>query len=237
MRMSEEQRKRWRAFRRNRRGWVSLAILVTLVILSLFAEFYANSKPILVRYEGRYYAPILFTYTEITFGGDFPSEPDYRDAYIRERITNHGNWALYPVIPWDYKTINFQLSQPAPSPPSRVNWLGTDDRGRDVLARLIYGFRISIFFGVVLAVIGTALGIAIGALQGYFGGWIDLLGEIVGGGRYEDLVANSVLIEAFGLRCRILDLETLIRTKRAAGRPKDFEVLAELEALPERAKR
>ena len=177
MRMSEEQRKRWRAFRRNRRGWVSLAILVTLVILSLFAEFYANSKPILVRYEGRYYAPILFTYTEITFGGDFPSEPDYRDAYIRERITNHGNWALYPVIPWDYKTINFQLSQPAPSPPSRVNWLGTDDRGRDVLARLIYGFRVSVLFGLVLATVGTLLGIVIGAIQGYLGGWVDLTGQ------------------------------------------------------------
>jgi microcin C transport system permease protein len=177
MRMSEEQRKRWRAFRRNRRGMVSLVILVTLIVLSLFAELYANSKPILVRYEGRYYVPILFIYTETTFGGDFPSEPDYRDPYIRDRIATHGNWALYPPIPWDYKTINFQLSQPAPSPPSRVNWLGTDDRGRDVLARLIYGFRISVLFGLVLASVGTLLGIVIGAVQGYLGGWVDLTGQ------------------------------------------------------------
>jgi microcin C transport system permease protein len=177
MRMSEEQRKRWRAFRRNRRGMVSLVVLVTLIVLSLFAELYANSKPILIRYEGRYYVPILFTYTETTFGGDFPSEPDYRDPYIRDRIATHGNWALYPPIPWDYKTINFQLSQPAPSPPSRVNWLGTDDRGRDVLARLIYGFRISVLFGLVLASVGTLLGIVIGAVQGYLGGWVDLTGQ------------------------------------------------------------
>jgi microcin C transport system permease protein len=177
MRLSDERRKQWRAFRRNGRGMASLVVLTALVALSLCAEFYANSKPIVVRYQGQYYFPVLFTYTETVFGGDFAVEPDYRDPFIRERFMGGGNWAFYPPIPWDHKTINFALGQPAPSPPSRENWLGTDDRGRDVLARLIYGFRVSVLFGLVLAAIGTALGIAIGALQGYLGGWVDLAGQ------------------------------------------------------------
>jgi microcin C transport system permease protein len=177
MPLSEETRKRWRAFRRNRRGMASLAVLGTLVGVSLFAEVYANSKPILVRYQGAYYAPFLFDYTELTFGGDFPTEPDYRDPFIRGRITAGDNWAFYPPIPWDYKTIDYGLTQPAPSPPDVSHWLGTDDRGRDVLARLIYGFRVSILFGLVLAAIGTLLGIVIGAVQGYLGGWVDLAGQ------------------------------------------------------------
>jgi microcin C transport system permease protein len=176
-RMSEEQRKQWRSFRRNRRGMASLAILVTLVVLSLFAELYANSKPIVVRYNGQFYFPFLFTYTESVFGGDFPTETNYRDPFIRERISTGGNWTVYPPIPWDYKTINYELTQPAPAPPSAVNWLGTDDRGRDVLVRLIYGFRLSILFGLVLAAVGTVLGIVLGAIQGYLGGWVDLTGQ------------------------------------------------------------
>lgn len=176
-RLSAEQRKQWRSFRRNRRGMASLLLLGTLVFLSLFAELYANSKPVLVRYEGSYYFPFLFTYAETTFGGDFPTEANYRDPYIQQRITTHGNWAVYPPIPWDYASINYELGRPAPSPPSRVNWLGTDDRGRDVLARLIYGFRLSVLFGLVLAAIGTALGIVAGAVQGYLGGWVDLTGQ------------------------------------------------------------
>jgi microcin C transport system permease protein len=176
-RLSEERRRQWRAFRRNRRGMVSLAILLTLVTASLFAELYVNSTPLVIRYHGDYYFPLLRTYPETTFGGDFAVEADYQDPYIRGHITTGGNWALYPLIPWDYRTINTRLGRPAPSPPSAENWLGTDDRGRDVLARLIYGFRVSVLFGLVLAVIGTAVGIVIGAVQGFLGGWVDLLGQ------------------------------------------------------------
>ena len=176
-RPSDETRKQWRAFRRSRRGYYSLIILSTLVVASLFAEVLSNSKPLIVNYEGAYYFPIVRSYTETTFGGDFEVEADYRDPYIHKLITTGGNWALYPPVAWDYKSINFELDQPTPSPPTSVNLLGTDDRGRDVLARLIYGFRVSVLFGLVLAVIGTALGIVIGAVQGFLGGWVDLFGQ------------------------------------------------------------
>ena len=177
LRMSEETRRKWRAFRRNRRGLVSLYVLLTLLVLSVFAEVYANSRPIVIRYEGRLYFPLLRDYPETAFGGDFETEANYQDPFVRQRITTGGNWALYPPIAWDYRTINYQLGRPSPAPPSAVNWLGTDDRGRDVLARLIYGFRLSMIFGLVLALIGTLLGIVAGAIQGYLGGWVDLLGQ------------------------------------------------------------
>jgi len=177
LRMSEETRKKWRSFRRNRRGFYSLVLLAALTVLSLFAELYANSNPLLVYYEGSFYFPIVRLYPETTFGGDFESEADYQDPFVREKITSGGNWAVYAPIPWDYKKINFALQRPHPSPPSPVNWLGTDDRGRDVLARLIYGFRISVLFGLGLALIGTVLGILTGSIQGFLGGWVDLLGQ------------------------------------------------------------
>jgi microcin C transport system permease protein len=177
LRMSEETRRRWRAFKRNRRGLYSLYILVTLLGLSLFAELYANSRPLVIRYEGHFYFPMLEVYPETTFGGDFATEANYRDPFVRKLITSDHNWAIYPPIPWDYKTINYDLGRPSPAPPSGSNLLGTDDRGRDVLARLIYGFRLSMIFGLVLAVIGTAVGIVAGAIQGYLGGWVDLFGQ------------------------------------------------------------
>ena len=175
--MSGETRKKWRAFLANRRGFYSLIILVCLIVLSLFAELYANSRPLLVWYEGSLYLPSLKAYPETDFGGDFETETDYRDPFILEKLAQPGNWVLFPPIRWDYRGINYELESPAPSPPSAVNWLGTDDRGRDVLARLIYGFRLSILFGLVLAVIGTVLGIIVGAAQGFLGGWYDLLGQ------------------------------------------------------------
>jgi microcin C transport system permease protein len=156
---------------------VSLVILAVLTVASFAAELYCNSKPLLIRYQGGFYFPLWKAYPETAFDGDFPTEADYDDPYIRKRITSGDNWAWYALIPWDYKTINRNIGRPTPSPPTRDNWLGTDDRGRDVLARLIYGFRISMFFGVVLATIGTALGIAAGAVQGFFGGWVDLLAQ------------------------------------------------------------
>jgi microcin C transport system permease protein len=175
--MSDVTRRQWRAFRHNRRGLYSLYILTMMVVLSLFAELYANSKPLIISYEGTFYFPFWNVYPETTFGGDFVTEADYEDPYIRDRITAGANWALYPPIRWDYKALNRDPGLRHPSPPSATNWLGTDDRGRDVLARLIYGFRLSIVFGLVLACIGTVVGIIIGALQGFLGGWVDLLGQ------------------------------------------------------------
>lgn len=176
-RLSEDTRQKWQTFRRNRRGVVSVLVLLGLLVLSLGAELYANSKPLLISYKGTWYFPFWSVYPETTFGGDFATEADYQDAFIRDTITTGGNWAIYPPIPWNYKAINKDRGLQHPSPPSAVNWLGTDDRGRDVLARLIYGLRVSLFFGLILACIGTILGIVVGAAQGFFGGWVDLLGQ------------------------------------------------------------
>ena len=177
LRLRAETRRKCTIFRRNRRGFSSLVILATLLVLSLFAGLYANSRPLLVFYQGGFYFPLWQAYPETTFGGDFVTEADYQDPYIRDRITAGGNWAIYPPIHWDYQTLNRDPLLHHPSPPSASNWLGTDDRGRDVLARLIYGFRISIFFGLILACLGTVLGMLVGAVQGFFGGWTDLLGQ------------------------------------------------------------
>jgi microcin C transport system permease protein len=152
-------------------------VLGALVILSLFAELLANSRPLVVRYQSQFYFPIVASYPETTFGGDFAVEANYRDPYILGNITSNGNWAVFPPIPWDYRTVDFELLQPHPAPPQGTHVLGTDDRGRDVAARLLYGFRISVLFGLGLAFIGTALGIVIGAVQGYAGGMLDLSGQ------------------------------------------------------------
>jgi len=177
LRLSDETRRKFNIFRQNRRGCISFVILATLLVLSLFAELYANSRPLVIFYRGSYYYPLWHEYPDTTFGGDFITEADYQDPFIRDQITAGGNWAIYPPIHWDYQTLNRDPVLHHPSPPSAVNWLGTDDRGRDVLARLIYGFRLSIFFGLILACLGTALGMLVGAVQGFFGGWTDLLGQ------------------------------------------------------------
>ncbi len=161
-------------FRANRRGYWSLVVFLWLFGITLFAEFIANDKPILVYYDGRYYFPVLVSYPETTFGGDFPTEADYRDEYIVELIEEKG-WMVWPPIPYSYDTIIYDLPTPAPSPPTWQNLLGTDDQARDVLARVIYGFRISVLFGLVLTVASSVIGILAGAVQGYFGGWTDLL--------------------------------------------------------------
>jgi microcin C transport system permease protein len=160
--------------RANRRGFWSLWIFLALFVVSLCAELVANDRPIVVRYDGALYFPVFVSYPETTFGGDFPTEADYRDKFVRQQIATHG-WAIWPPIPYDYHTINYDLKVPAPSPPSRENWLGTDDQGRDVLARLIYGFRISVLFGLTLTILSSIVGVAAGAVQGYFGGLTDLL--------------------------------------------------------------
>ena len=168
-------RRRWRNFRKNRRGYYCLILFGTLFILSLLAEVISNDTPFLVQYQGSYYFPLLKKYPETVFGGDFETETDYRDPYILEKLTSNGNTVYFPPNPHSYNSINLELNQPVPSPPSEKNLLGTDDRGRDVLARLIYGFRLSVLFGFALTLIGTVLGIIAGAVQGYFGGRIDLV--------------------------------------------------------------
>lgn len=167
-------RKRWHRFRNNRRGFYSLVLFVLLFGLSLFAEVLSNDKPLYVHYQGQSYFPLWRMYPETVFGGDFETETDYRDPYIRERLTVDGNRVIFPPNPHSFNSINLDLDRPVPAPPSTENILGTDDRGRDVLARLIYGFRLSILFGAALTLVGTLLGIGAGALQGYFGGRIDL---------------------------------------------------------------
>lgn len=167
----------WQRFKRNRRGYYSLWIFLVLFGLSLFAEILSNNAPLLVKYEGEIYYPIFKTYPETTFGGDFTTEADYLDPFIKEQITSSDNWAVYPLNTYSYETINYYSDAPNPAAPSEQNILGTDDRGRDVLARLIYGFRISVIFALILTVIGTALGIIAGAVQGYFGGRVDLVSQ------------------------------------------------------------
>ena len=167
-------RRAWQRFKRNRLGFWSLVIFCTLVALSLLAEVLSNDKPLVVRYEGQFYFPLVKTYAEKTFGGDFETETDYLDPFIRDRFSKDGNWAVYPPNPYGSKTINYFARQPNPSAPSRDNWLGTDDRGRDLLAQLIYGFRVSVLFALALTTVGVILGVAAGAVQGFFGGKTDL---------------------------------------------------------------
>jgi microcin C transport system permease protein len=167
-------RRRLQNFRSNRRGFWSLWVFLLVFGLTVFAEFIANDRPILVRYDGAFYLPVLVSYPETTFGGDFPTEADYHDPEVASLINAKG-WMLWPIIPYRYDSTVRDLDRPAPSPPSAMNWLGTDDQARDVTARLIYGFRISVLFGLTLTVLSSLIGIAAGAVQGYFGGLTDLL--------------------------------------------------------------
>ncbi|MFL9946393.1 ABC transporter permease [Paraburkholderia agricolaris] len=170
-------RRIWRRFRQQRLGYWSLIIFVVAFAASLAGPLWSNDKPLVVRYEGQMYFPMFKTYAETTFGGDFPTPADYLDPYIRHRFDAPGNFAVYPPNPYYYDTLNYFSKEPNPAPPSRENWLGTDDRGRDLFARLLYGFRVSVEFGLVLTLIGTILGVAAGAVQGYFGGRIDIVGQ------------------------------------------------------------
>ena len=165
----------WRRFRRHRRGYRSLLIFAVLFGLSLFAELLSNDKPLLVRYQGGWYVPFLVSYPETTFGGDFETEADYNDPYVQRLLGGNGGWVLYAPNRHSFNSINYYAERPNPAPPSRTNWFGTDDRGRDVLARLMYGFRLSVLFALALTAIGTLTGVLLGGLQGYFGGRFDLL--------------------------------------------------------------
>jgi microcin C transport system permease protein len=196
--LSPINRRRWQNFKANRRGWWSFWIFLVLFFLTLFAEFIANDKPLFVSYDGHWYAPVFHRYAETKFGGEFETEADYRDPYLVKKIDEKGGYMIFPPIRYSYNTHNLDLPTPAPSPPTWMlteeqcreavakkgvagcsglekNWLGTDDQGRDVVARVIYGFRISVLFGLVLTIVSSAIGVAAGAVQGYFGGWTDLL--------------------------------------------------------------
>jgi microcin C transport system permease protein len=174
MTLSPLSKRRLDQFKANRRGYWSLWIFLVIFTITTFAELIANEKPILVKYKGEYYTPVFKDYPETTFGGTFETEANFRDPIVRQLINKDG-WMIWPLIPFSYHTINYDLTVPAPSSPSFENLLGTDDQGRDLLARLIYGYRISIIFGLLLAGISCLIGLTTGAIQGYFGGNVDLM--------------------------------------------------------------
>ena len=168
-------RRAWLRFKRNRRGYISLWVFSIAFVVSLFADVLSNDRPLIVYYQGTIYAPLLQTYPEKIFGGDFETPTDFLDPFIENSIRSGDNWAIYPLNRYSFSSLNYFAPSPNPAPPSAVNWLGTDDRGRDVLARLLYGFRISVLFAFALTAIGVVLGIVMGAIQGYFAGRVDLV--------------------------------------------------------------
>ena len=176
-RISPLTKRRWANFKANRRGYVSLWIISILIVLSLFAEFIANDKPIIMGYKGELYAPVFFFYPETEFGGVFETEAVYTSHHVKEMIEAGDGWMVWPLIPFSYDTIDFYTEGAVPEPPSSRHWLGTDDVARDVTARIIYGFRLSVLFGLGLTFLSAIIGIAVGATQGYFGGLIDLIGQ------------------------------------------------------------
>ena len=173
-RLSRLNQRRLANFRRNRRGYWSFWAFWVIFALSLPAEFIANDRPLIVHFDGAYYFPVVAAYPETVFGGDFETEAEYRDPFVAELIEEKG-WILWPPVPYRYDTVNYNLTHPAPSRPDADNLLGTDDQARDVVARVLYGYRISVLFGLLLTLFSASIGIAAGAIQGYFGGWIDLL--------------------------------------------------------------
>jgi microcin C transport system permease protein len=262
--LSPINKRRWQNFKRNARGWWAFWIFIVLFTVSLFAEFIANDKPLLVSYDHHWYYPMLGRYPETTFGGDFQTEADYRDPYLAKLIKDKGGYMIFPPIHYSYDTHNLDLPTPAPSPPTWMlteaqchdaavkkgvsgcaglekNWLGTDDQGRDVAARLIYGFRISVLFGLVLTVISSAIGVAAGAVQGYFGGWTDLLFQrfieiwTSVPSLYLLLIISSVLVPGFFVLLGILLLfswVSLVGLVRAEFlRARNFEYVLAARAL------
>ena len=241
LRISPLNARRLVNFRRNRRGRWALWAFLVLFLGTLPAEFIANDRPLAVWYEGAIYTPVLNTYAETVFGGDFETEAEYREIDVQELITDKGGWIMWPAVRYSYNTVNLNLKVPAPAPPSGDNWLGTDDQGRDVVARVIYGFRISVLFGLILTIIGSIIGIVAGAFQGYFGGWLDLIAqrfiEIWGGlpQLYILIILSSVIIPGFWTLLLILLLfgwTSLVGVVRAEFlRARNFEFVKAARAL------
>ena len=177
MKLSPLNQRRFDRFKAHKRGWWSLWLFLILFGLSLGAELIANDKPLAVRYDGEWYFPVLKRYPETVFGGEFPLQANYKSPYIQDLIAEKDGRMIWPPIPFSYSSINYDLEVPAPAPPSAQNWLGTDDQGRDVLARVIYGFRISVLFALILTLASSVIGVIAGALQGFYGGWVDLIGQ------------------------------------------------------------
>ena len=176
MTLSSVNQARWARFRHNRRGYWSLWIFAVIFLCSLCAELIANDRPLLVSYQGSLYAPVLKNYSEKTFGGEFATTADYQDPWLQQRLENNG-WVLWAPIRFAASSINYSTDIPFPSPPSKQNWLGTDANGRDVLARILYGTRISLLFGLIFTLCASVTGVLVGAIQGYYGGRIDLWGQ------------------------------------------------------------
>ena len=264
LRVSPINWRRWQNFKVNRRGYWSLILFTVLFVVSLFAEFIANDKPFMVRYDGRFYFPAIVSYSETTFGGEFETAADYRDPYLQKMIGEKGGSVWWPPIRYSYSTHNLDLPTPAPSKPTwmlteeecrpvverkklsgcrdlEFNWLGTDDQGRDVLARLIYGFRISVLFGLILTILSSLIGVAAGAVQGFFGGWTDLLFQrfieiwTSVPSLYLLLIISSVLVPGFFVLLGILLLFSwvalvgLVRAEFLRGR--NFEYIQAARAL------
>jgi len=166
--------KRWLKFKANRRGYFSFWIFTLFFTLSLFSEFIANDKPLLISYNQQFYFPVFIDYSETNFGGDLEINADYKDPYIQALIAEKKGWSIWPLIPYSFDTIIYDLPSPAPSPPDQNNWLGTDDKARDVLAGILYGFRVSVLFGFAVTIISAIIGVAAGAVQGFYGGKVDL---------------------------------------------------------------
>jgi microcin C transport system permease protein len=264
LRMSPLNRRRWQNFKANRRGYLSFWLFLVLFVVTLFAEFIANDRPYFISYEGRWYFPVFVTYSETTFGGDFETAADYRDPYLQKLIGEKGGFMVWPPIRYSYNTHNLDLPTPAPSPPTwmlteaqckqvverkglkscsdlEYNWLGTDDQGRDVLTRIIYGFRISVLFGLILTAISSVIGIAAGAVQGFFGGLTDLIFQRVieiwtsVPPLYLLLIISSMLVPGFFVLLGILllfswvSLVGLVRAEFLRGR--NFEYIQAARAL------
>lgn len=177
MTLSPLNARRFALFKANRRGWWSLWIFLALFVFSLGAELIANDKPLVVKYDGEWFFPIFKRYPETAFGGEFPLQANYKNPYIQELIAAKQGWMLWPLIPFSHDSVNYDLAVPAPAPPSSSNWLGTDDQARDVLAQVIYGFRLSVTFALVLTLFSSIVGVLAGAVQGFYGGWVDLMGQ------------------------------------------------------------
>ncbi len=262
--LSPLNRRRWQNFKANRRGYWSLWLFSLLFVISLFAEVIANDRPFLIKFDGKLYFPSVVTYSETTFGGDFETAADYRDPFLQKLIAEKGGSIYWPPIRYSYDTHNLDLPTPAPSKPTwmlteeqckpvvekkglkgcrdlEYNWLGTDDQGRDVVARLIYGFRISVLFGLTLTILSSVIGIAAGGVQGYFGGWVDLAFqrfiEIWSSipSLYLLLILSAVLVPGFFVLLGILllfswvSLVGLVRAEFLRGR--NFEYVTAARAL------